>query len=86
MTIEPQVVARLMAAVSFGYGIFQLCISLLPASLLKLIHFLGFEGDRKIGLSALMFSREGTDMRGPLASYVPLCYFFFCFLHYYLRV
>lgn len=68
--VEPQVVARLMAAVSFGYGIFQLCISLLPSSLLKLIHFLGFEGDRNIGLSALMFSREGSDMRSPLALYV----------------
>lgn len=67
-TIEPNEVARLMGAVSFGYGIFQLCISLLPASLLRLIHFLGFEGDRQIGLSALMFSRKGTDMRAPLAS------------------
>lgn len=68
MSIEPQVVARLMSAVSFGYGIFQLCISLLPSSLLRLIHFLGFESDRNVGLAALMFSREGTDMRGPLAS------------------
>lgn len=68
INIKPEVVARLMSAVSFGYGIFQLCISLLPPSLLKLIHFLGFEGDRKIGISALMFSREGNDMRGPLAS------------------
>jgi hypothetical protein len=57
-----------MAAVSFGYGIFQLCISLLPPSLLKLIHFLGFEGDRNVGISALMFARQGQDMRAPLAS------------------
>ncbi|KAL0278367.1 UNVERIFIED_CONTAM: hypothetical protein PYX00_000203 [Menopon gallinae] len=74
VTIKPEVVARLMSAVSFGYGIFQLCLSLLPPSLLKLIHFLGFEGDRKIGISALMFSRQGNDMRGPLASLALLWY------------
>jgi len=66
--LAPSVVARLMAAVSFGYGIFQLCISLLPPSLLKLISFLGFEGDRETGILALMFARQGQDMRAPLAS------------------
>lgn len=66
--LEPDMAARLMCAVSFGYGIFQLCISLLPPSLLKLIHFLGFEGDRHLGVSALMFSRQGHDMRAPLAT------------------
>ncbi|KAJ9581243.1 hypothetical protein L9F63_023569 [Diploptera punctata] len=57
-SVTPEEVSRLMSAVSFGYGIFQLCISLLPPSLLKLIHFLGFEGDRQIGISALMFARR----------------------------
>ncbi|KAG8232492.1 hypothetical protein J437_LFUL011261 [Ladona fulva] len=66
--IPPSIVSRLMAAVSFGYGIFQLCISLLPPSLLRLIHFLGFEGDRQVGISALMFARQGQDMRAPLAT------------------
>ncbi|XP_067006614.2 tetratricopeptide repeat protein 39C [Anabrus simplex] len=73
-TISPEVVSRLMSAVSFGYGIFQLCISLLPPSLLKLIHFLGFEGDRQIGIAALMFARQGHDMRAPLASLALLWY------------
>lgn len=67
-SVPPEVVSRLMSAVSFGYGIFQLCISLLPPSLLKLIHFLGFEGDRQVGTAALMFARQGHDMRAPLAS------------------
>jgi len=66
--MPPEVVSRLMSAVSFGYGIFQLCISLLPPSLLKLIHFLGFEGDRQVGIAALMFARQGHDMRAPLAT------------------
>lgn len=66
--IPPEVVSRLMAAVSFGYGVLQLCISLLPPSLLKLIQLLGFAGDRLNGLEALMFSRQGSDMRAPLAT------------------
>lgn len=66
--VEPSEVARLMSAVSFGYGIFQLCVSLLPPSLLKLIHFLGFEGDRQAGLATLMYARLSEDMRAPLAT------------------
>lgn len=66
--VEPNEVSRLMSAVSFGYGIYQLCVSLLPPSLLKMIHFLGFEGDREAGLTALMYARLSEDMRAPLAS------------------
>ncbi|RZF48917.1 hypothetical protein LSTR_LSTR003297 [Laodelphax striatellus] len=73
-TIPPEVVSRLMAAVSFGYGVFQLCVSLLPPSLLKLIQLLGFGGDRVSGLEALMFSRQGHDMRAPLATLALLWY------------
>ncbi|KAK0084360.1 hypothetical protein PV325_007157 [Microctonus aethiopoides] len=72
--VEPAQVIRLMSAVSFGYGIFQLCTSLVPPSLLKLIHFLGFEGNRRIGLTALMYARLGEDMRAPLATLALLCY------------
>ncbi|XP_075230787.1 tetratricopeptide repeat protein 39C-like [Lycorma delicatula] len=72
--VPPEVVSRLMAAVSFGYGVFQLCISLLPPSLLKLIQLLGFGGDRVSGLEALMFSRQGHDMRAPLATLALLWY------------
>jgi hypothetical protein len=57
-----------MSAASFGYGIYQLCVSLLPPSLLKVIHFLGFEGDRQAGLTALMYARLSEDMRAPLAT------------------
>lgn len=61
-------IRRLMAAVSFGYGLFHLAVSLLPPKLLNVIHFLGFEGDRQTGIQALHFSRQGSDMRGPLAT------------------
>lgn len=61
-------VKRLMSAVSFGYGIFHLAVSLLPPKLINIIHFLGFEGDRQTGIQALHFSRQGCDMRAPLAT------------------
>ncbi|KOX72819.1 Tetratricopeptide repeat protein 39C [Melipona quadrifasciata] len=72
--VEPSEVSRLMSAVSFGYGIYQLCVSLLPPSLLKVIHFLGFEGDREAGLAALMYARLSEDMRAPLATLSLLWY------------
>ncbi|KAG0726969.1 Tetratricopeptide repeat protein 39C [Chionoecetes opilio] len=67
-------VARLMASVSFGYGLFQLCTSLLPPSLLRLVNVLGMQGDRLAGLSALMFTRKSHDMRAPLATLTLLWY------------
>ena len=67
-SIPTTTVKRLMAAVSFGYGLFHLAVSLLPPKLLNVIHFLGFEGDRQTGIQALLFSRQGDDMRGPLAT------------------
>ncbi|CAK9815934.1 Tetratricopeptide repeat protein 39C [Anthophora plagiata] len=72
--VEPTEVSRLMSAVSFGYGIYQLCVSLLPPSLLKVIHFLGFEGDREAGLTALMNARLSEDMRASLATLSLLWY------------
>jgi len=66
--LPPATVKRLMSAVSFGYGIFHLAVSLLPPKLLNVIHFLGFEGDRSTGIQALHFARQGNDMRGPIAT------------------
>lgn len=59
-----------MAAVSFGYGVFQLSASLLPPTMLKLTQLFGFGADRKAGIESLMYARKGNDMRAPLASYV----------------
>lgn len=49
---------RLKGAVSFGYGLFHLCISMVPPNLLKIINLLGFPGDRLQGLSSLMYASE----------------------------
>ena len=66
--IPPVTIRRLMAAVSFGYGLFHLAVSLLPQKLSNVTHFLGFEGDQQTEIQALYFARQGNDMRGPLAT------------------
>ena len=39
-------IKRLLGSVSFGYGVFQIALSFVPPKIMKLIKFLGFEGDR----------------------------------------
>lgn len=66
--VEKESIVRLMGAISFGYGLFQLGISLLPPSIMKLINLLGFSASRESGVACLMYAREGSDMRAPLAT------------------
>ncbi|CAH1984673.1 unnamed protein product [Acanthoscelides obtectus] len=72
--IDKETLKRLMGAVSFGYGLFQLGISLLPPSLIRLISILGFNTNRQNGIACLMYARLGTDMRAPLATLSLLWY------------
>ncbi|KAL5013915.1 hypothetical protein ScPMuIL_008185 [Solemya velum] len=66
--LSPEIKARLVGAVNFGYGTFQLCISMVPPKILKLIEFLGFEGDRSVGLKSLQQTSNSRDMKAPLAT------------------
>ncbi len=66
--IPADIINRLLGAVSFGYGTFQLCISMVPPKVLKIIEFLGFEGERDVGLKCLECSCESQDMKAPLAA------------------
>lgn len=68
--INPEVLDRLKGSVSFGYGLFHLCISMVPPHLLKIVNLLGFPGDRLQGLSALTYASESKDMKAPLATWV----------------
>lgn len=65
---------HLLAAVCFGYGAFQLFISLCPPKILRLIHFLGFEGDQDEGLRCLEFTSQTDGMMAPLATLVLVYY------------
>lgn len=60
-------VVRLMAAVSVGYGAFNLMLSLMSPMVIPLIGILGFRGDRQTGLEALAFAKNGPDVHAPLA-------------------
>lgn len=64
----PNEIKRLMGAVSFGYGLFQIAMSLLPPSLYKIVSFFGFEGDANTGLSCLQYTRNSEDMRAPFST------------------
>ncbi|KAF3699380.1 Laminin subunit alpha-3 [Channa argus] len=56
--VSPEALDRLKGSVSFGYGLFHLCISMVPPHLLKIVNLLGFPGDRLQGLSALTYASE----------------------------
>ncbi|KAM9720152.1 tetratricopeptide repeat protein 39C-like [Menidia menidia] len=72
--ISPEALDRLKGSVSFGYGLFHLCISMVPPHLLKIVNLLGFPGDRQQGLSALTYASESKDMKAPLATLALLWY------------
>ena len=69
-----ETVKRLLGAASFGYGLFQICLSFMPPNILKLIKVFGFEGDRSIALKAINFTSNSKDMRAPFADMIILWY------------
>ncbi|KAM9819552.1 tetratricopeptide repeat protein 39B-like isoform 1-T2 [Syngnathus typhle] len=54
--------------VSMGIGSFNLMLSLLPARILKLMEFLGFSGDREVGLSELRAGASSDSLRSILST------------------
>lgn len=66
--VTEEVLDRLKGSVSFGYGLFHLCISMVPPHLLKIVNLLGFPGDRHEGLASLAYASESKDMKAPLAT------------------
>ncbi|XP_048869982.1 tetratricopeptide repeat protein 39C [Brienomyrus brachyistius] len=73
-TVTAETLGRLKGSVSFGYGLFHLCISMVPPHLLKIVNLLGFPGDRGQGLASLTFASESKDMKAPLATLALLWY------------
>ncbi|CAF0703105.1 unnamed protein product [Brachionus calyciflorus] len=72
--ISVETVRRLLGAVSFGYGLFQICLSFMSPNVLKLIKVFGFEGDRSVAIKAINFTSNSKDMRAPFADMVLLWY------------
>ena len=57
----------LEAALSFGFGLIQVAVSIVPSAILKVCEIFGFHADRDTGLDALMLSSNSTDMKAPIA-------------------
>nr|XP_002738146.1 PREDICTED: tetratricopeptide repeat protein 39B-like [Saccoglossus kowalevskii] len=63
------------SGVRFGIGTFNLMISLLPTRILKLLEFVGFSGNRELGLSELEKGRALEEtLRSPLCATVLVGY------------
>nr|XP_004549457.1 tetratricopeptide repeat protein 39B isoform X2 [Maylandia zebra] len=54
--------------VSMGIGSFNLMLSLLPSRVLRLMEFLGFSGDREVGLSELREGATTNNLRSILST------------------
>ncbi|XP_065060427.1 tetratricopeptide repeat protein 39C-like [Rhopilema esculentum] len=66
--------ATLRSSLSFGYGLIQVAISIVPAGLLKVCELLGFTADRYVGLEALEICSKSEDMKAPIARLTLLWY------------
>ncbi|XP_061888939.1 tetratricopeptide repeat protein 39B-like [Entelurus aequoreus] len=60
--------------VHMGIGSFNLILSLLPSRILKLMEFLGFSGDREVGLSQLRAGASSDSLRSILSTLTLLMY------------
>uniref|UniRef100_A0A671WRV8 Tetratricopeptide repeat protein 39B n=1 Tax=Sparus aurata TaxID=8175 RepID=A0A671WRV8_SPAAU len=54
--------------VNMGIGSFNLMLSLLPSRVLRLMEFLGFSGDREVGLSSLREGAASNSLRSILST------------------
>ncbi|XP_078354114.1 tetratricopeptide repeat protein 39B-like [Oculina patagonica] len=60
--------------VHLGIGGFNLVLSLLPPMIIKLLEWVGFSGDRFLGLSHLHKGSKGQSLRSPICSLLLLAY------------
>ncbi|XP_077201221.1 tetratricopeptide repeat protein 39B isoform X2 [Paroedura picta] len=60
--------------VQLGIGAFNLMLSLLPGRILRLLEFIGFSGNRELGLQQLREGASGASLRAILCSFVLLLY------------
>lgn len=63
---EQQFFYEFEGGVKLGNGAFNLMLSLLPARIIRLLEFIGFSGNRDLGLLQLREGASGISMRSPL--------------------
>ncbi|KAF8604614.1 hypothetical protein BDV93DRAFT_537692 [Ceratobasidium sp. AG-I] len=63
----------IVAGAAFGFGLFNLVFSLLPNKVKRLVGFLGYQSDRRLGLEALnVAAGVGNDVHSSFAAYLVL--------------
>lgn len=65
---------RLRGAIYFGHGLINLALSFLPSHL-KVINFLGYEGDENVAINCLQQAKNSSDFRSILAVITLLWYY-----------
>ncbi|TCD67048.1 hypothetical protein EIP91_000610 [Steccherinum ochraceum] len=65
----------IMSGTAFGYGMFNLVFSLLPAGIRGVVGFLGFKHDRKLALRALAVSAAQKDVHSVFAGLTLMTYY-----------
>ncbi|XP_028020946.1 tetratricopeptide repeat protein 39B isoform X1 [Balaenoptera acutorostrata] len=64
--VEQQFFYEFEGGVKLGIGAFNLMLSLLPARIIRLLEFIGFSGNRELGILQLQEGALGRSMRSPL--------------------
>ncbi|KAI5986667.1 outer membrane protein Iml2/Tetratricopeptide repeat protein 39 [Pisolithus albus] len=64
-----------LSGAAFGYGLFNLVLSLLPAKIRNVVGFLGYSHDRQLALKALAVSAARTDVHAVFAGLVLMTYY-----------
>ncbi|KAG1797508.1 outer membrane protein Iml2/Tetratricopeptide repeat protein 39 [Suillus plorans] len=63
-----------LSGTAFGYGLFNLVLSLLPAKIRNVVGFFGFNHDRMLALQALAVSAARSDIHSVFAGLVLMTY------------
>lgn len=73
---EPQgpVEELILSGAAFGYGLFNLVLSLLPAKVKGVVGFFGYMSDRKLALQALAVSAARSDVHSVFAGLALMTY------------
>lgn len=64
-----------VSGIHLGVGVFNVVISLLPGRILKLLEFVGFSGDRTLGIELLTSGYHSNTCHSPLCSMALLAYY-----------
>lgn len=61
--------------VQLGIGAFNLMLSLLPGRIIRLLEFIGFSGNRELGIQQLQEGASGASLRAILCTFTLLVYY-----------